>query len=115
MVTKEKDASNYTFLRYKNLEDMLKVILFSAQSPLGLVPLLYHIDTTKMQVLFIQTGTVGGVMIHYIAQSEKPSKKFIELNRLTGQYDFVEALGSDTQSLYIPILELDSTSLKFPT
>jgi hypothetical protein len=68
-----------------------------------------------MQVLFIQTGTVGGVMIHYIVQNEKPSKKFIELNRLTGQYDFVEALGSDTQSLYIPILELDNTSLKFPT
>jgi hypothetical protein len=115
MVTKEKDASNYTFLRYKNLEDMLKVILFSAQSPLGLVPLLYHIETKKMQVLFIQTGTVGGVTIHYIVQNEKPSKKFIELNRLTGQYDFVEALGSDTQSLYIPILELDDTSLKFPT
>jgi len=47
MVTKEKDASNYTFLKYKNLEDMLKVILFSAQSPLGLVPLLYHIEAKK--------------------------------------------------------------------
>jgi hypothetical protein len=114
MVTKEKDASNYTFLKYKNLEDMLKVILFSAQSPLGLVPLLYHIEAKKMQILFIQTGTVGGVTIHYIVEKEKPSKKFIELNRLTGQFGFVEALGSDTQSLYIPLLELDNTSLRFP-
>lgn len=115
MVAKEKDGSIYTFLRYKNLEDMLKVILFSAQSPLGLVPLLYHIEAKQKQILFIQTGTVGGVTIHYIVEKEKPSKKFIELNRLTGQYGFVEALGSDTQSLYIPLLELEDTSLKFPT
>jgi hypothetical protein len=54
-------------------------------------------------------------MIHFIVEKEKPSKKFIELNRLTGQFGFVEALGSDTQSLYIPLLELEDTSLKFPT
>lgn len=115
MVAKEKEGSIHTFLRYKNLEDMLKVILFSAQSPLGLVPLLYHIESKQKQILFIQTGTVAGVTIHYIVEKEKPSKKFIELNRLTGQYGFVEALGSDTQSLYIPLLELEDTSLKFPT
>ena len=79
MVTKEKDASNYTFLKYKNLEDMLKVILFSSQSPLGLVPLLYHIEAKKMQILFIQTGTVGGVMIHFIVEKENQARNLSNL------------------------------------
>ena len=99
---KEKQSSSHTFLRYKDLEDMLKVILFSAQSPLGLVPMLYHIELKQGQILFIQTGTVGGATIHYILEKEKPGKKFIELNRLTGQYRLAESLGSDTQSIYIP-------------
>jgi len=111
---KDKVVSDQTFLKYKSLEDMLKVILFSAQSPLGLVPMLYHIEFKQKQILFIQTGTVGGVTIHFFEEKEKPSKKFIELNRLTGEYHFVGSLGSDTQSLYIPLLELEDTSLKFP-
>ncbi len=115
MSEKERQSSSYTFLRYKDLEDMLKVILFSAQSPLGLVPMLYHIELKQKQILFIQTGTIGGVTIHYIVEKEKPSKKFVELNRLTGKYSFVESLGSDTQSLYIPVLELEDASLKFPS
>jgi len=115
MSEKEKQSSSHTFLRYKDLEDMLKVILFSAQSPLGLVPMLYHLELKQRQILFIQTGTIGGVTIHYIVEKEKPSKKFIELNRLTGQFSFVESLGSDTQSLYIPVLELEDVSLKFPS
>ena len=61
---------------------MLKVILFSAQSPLGLVPMLYHIELKQGQILFIQTGTVGGVTIHYILEKEKPGKKFIGAKRI---------------------------------
>ena len=114
MSAKDKQTSSHTFLKYKNLEDMLKVILFSAQSPLGLVPMLYHIEIKKKQILFIQTGTIGGVTVHYFEEKEKPNKKFIDLNRLTGEYHFVEGLGSDTQSLYIPVLELEDTTLKFP-
>jgi hypothetical protein len=112
---KGKQTSDQTFLKYKNLEDMLKVILFSAQSPLGLVPMLYHIENKQKHILFIQTGTVGGVNVHYFEDKEKPGKKFIDLNRLTGEFRFVEGLGSDTQSIYIPILELEDATLKFPT
>jgi hypothetical protein len=102
------------YLKYQNLEDMLKVIIYSAQSMLGVVPMLYHINQDGMHLLFIQTGTIGGVTIHYIVQNEKPSKKFIQLKRLSGEYTFIDSLGADAQSLYVPILQLEKSTLVFP-
>ena len=103
-----------TYLKYKSLEDMLKVIVYSAQSAMGLTPMLYHINYNNQQILFIQTGAVTSTVIHFIVLNEKPTKKFIELKRLTGQFSFVDSIGTDTQSLYIPILELEEYTLKFP-
>ena len=102
------------YLKYKTLEDMLKVILFSSQSALGLTPMLYHINYKNQQILFIQTGAVGSIIIHYIIQGERPNKKFIELKRLTGEFEFVDKIGTDTQSLYIPLLELEESTFRFP-
>ena len=102
-----------TYLKYKNLEDMLKVILFASQSPIGMVPMLYHINFKDKEVLFIETGAVNTV-IHYMVLTEKPVKKFIELKQLTGKFEFVNGIGSDTQSIYIPILELEQSSFNFP-
>ena len=39
------------YLKYKNLEDMLKVILFASQSPIGMVPMLYHINFNGKELL----------------------------------------------------------------
>jgi hypothetical protein len=103
-----------TYLKYRTLKDMLKIILFAAQSALGLIPMLYHINYNNQQIIFLQTGAIGGVVIHYIVQDEKPSKKFIELKRLTDQFSFVDDIGTDTQSLYLPILELEYSTLRFP-
>ena len=108
-----QNQDSITYLKYKNLEDMLKVIIYSAQSALGLTPMLYHINYDNQQILFIYTGAVGSVIVHYNIQNEKPIKKFIELKRLTGQFSFVDSIGTDTLSLYIPILELHSSTLKF--
>lgn len=102
------------YLKYQNLKDMLKVIIYSSQSMLGVLPMLYHITYNNKQVLFIQTGTVGGVTVHYVIQNEKPGKKFIQLKRLSGEYIFIDSIGTDAQSLYIPILHLESSSLAFP-
>ena len=102
-----------TYLKYKNLEDMLKVILFASQSPIGMVPMLYHINFKDKEVLFIETGAVNTV-IHYMVLTEKPAKKFIELKQLTGKFEFVNGIGSDTQSIYIPILEFEQSSFNFP-
>ncbi len=102
------------YLKYQNLEDMLKVIIYSAQSMLGVVPMLYHINHDGKHVLFIQTGAIGGVTVHYVTQGEKPAKKFIQLRRLSGEYTFVDSIGTDAQSLYVPILQLEKSTLSFP-
>lgn len=81
---------------------------------LAAVPLIYHVNHNNQNIIFIQTGAIGGITIHYIFISEKPTKKFIELKRLTGDFAFVEKIGSDSMSLYIPILELEKTTLRFP-
>ena len=110
----QPEESFTIYLKYKTLEDMLKVILFSSQSALGLTPMLYHINYKNQQIFFIQTGAVGSVIVHYIIQNAKPNKKFIELKRLTGEFDFVDKIGTDTQSLYIPLLELEESTFRFP-
>jgi hypothetical protein len=102
------------YLKYQNLEDMLKVIIYSAQSMLGVMPMLYYINYNGKHVLFLQTGTVGGLTIHYVVQNEKPARKFIQLKRLSGDFSFVEGIGSDAQSLYVPVLNLEKSTLAFP-
>jgi hypothetical protein len=108
------DGIEAIYLKYKSLEDMLKVIVYSSQSALGLTPMLYHIYHNNREILFIQTGAVSTSIVHYVVHPNKPDKKFIELKRLTGEFVFVDALGSDTLSLYIPILELEKVTFAFP-
>jgi hypothetical protein len=103
-----------TYLKYRTLEDMLKVIVYSAQSALGLTPMLYHIVHNSREILFIQTGTVGGNIVHFVTQEQKPKEKFIQLKRFTGEFSFQNSIGTDAQSIYVPILELESSSFKFP-
>jgi hypothetical protein len=102
------------YLKYQNLEDMLKVIIYSAQSMLGVIPMLYYIHYNNDPVLFIQTGAIGGVTVHYVVENQKPSKKFIQLKRLSGEFTFVDSIGTDAQSLYVPILGLEKSTLVFP-
>jgi hypothetical protein len=105
---------NAVYLKYKSLGDMLKVIVYSSQSALGLTPMLYHLQHENREILFIQTGTVGTSTVHYTVQPSKPPKKFIELKRLTGEFSYVDSLGTDTLSLYVPILELEKVTFTFP-
>lgn len=104
-----------TYLKYRTLEDMLKVIVYSAQSALGLTPMLYHIVYNSREILFIQTGTIGGIIVHFVSQERKPKEKFIQLKRFTGEFSFVDSIGTDAQSIYVPILELEGSTLRFPS
>jgi hypothetical protein len=112
-MSSNQESNSITYLKYNDLEDMLKVILFAAQSPIGMIPMLYHINYREKQFLIIETGAVNAI-VHYIVIDEKPSRKFIELRQLTGKFEFVNNIGNDTQSIYIPILELDQSSFEFP-
>lgn len=107
-------SKNLVFFKYKSLEDMLKVILYSSQSPIGLIPMLYHTIKNNQDVLFIQTGNIGGTTIHYFLPTESMLKKYIQLKRLTGEFNFVDHIGLDTLSIYVPILELDDVNIPFP-
>jgi hypothetical protein len=108
-------SKNLFFFKYKSLEDMLKVILYSSQSPIGLIPMLYHTIKNNQEVLFIQTGSIGGTTIHYFLPSENKLKKYVQLKRLTGEFNFVDHIGLDTLSIYVPILELDGVNISFPS
>jgi len=103
-----------TYLQYDNLKDLLSVILYTSQSFMAITPLLYHITYQKKEILFIHTGIVGGIVSHYHIIEDKPSKKFVELNKMTGNFDFVDSVGSNTQSLYVPIVRLIKSTLRFP-
>ena len=106
-------SSSISYLKYQNLGDMLKLILYAAESPLGSSPMLYHIKYNEKDILFIESGVLTPV-INYIVQDKEPTKKWIELKRLTGEYSFVDKIGDDAKSLYIPILELEKSSFNFP-
>jgi len=107
-------VSDIVYLKYEELGDMLKVIIYSSQSMLGVVPMLYHITHGGKDVLFIQTGAVGSSTVHYVVQQGKPAKRFIQLRRLTGDFSYVDNLGGDAQSLYVPVLGLEKSTLEFP-
>ena len=103
-----------TYLQYETLKDMLSVILYTSQSFMTITPLLYHITYQKKEILFIHTGIVRGIVAHYNIIEEKPRKKFIELNKMTVNFTFVDNIGSNTQSIYIPIVKLVKSTLTFP-
>jgi hypothetical protein len=112
-VTLSSSSTNY--LKYQNLADMLKVILYAAESPLGSSPMLYRIKSDNRDILFIESGMLTPVVHYYIiTQDKEPADKWIQLKRLTGEYDFVDKIGDDTKSLYVPILELEKSTFDFP-
>jgi hypothetical protein len=103
-----------TYLQYENLKELLNVILYTSQSFMTITPLLYYITYQNKEILFVHTGIVGGVVAHYHILEEKPQKKFVELNKMTGDFNFVDGVGSNPQSIYVPVVRLIRSTLMFP-
>lgn len=103
-----------TYLQYENLKELLNVILYTSQSFMTITPLLYYITYQNKEILFVHTGIVGGVVAHYHILEEKPRKKFVELNKMTGDFNFVDGVGSNPQSIYVPLVRLVKSTLVFP-
>ncbi len=114
MAKKQQEPIMAFYLKYHTLGDLLKVILYSSQSPIGALPMLYYINQNNQHIIFLQTGAIGITTIHYHIEQEKPAHNFIELKRLSGDYHFVDKIGSESMSLYLPLLELDKASVEFP-
>jgi hypothetical protein len=110
----EYNKFNFRYLNYSSLEDMFKIILSSAQSALGISSLLYFLNSKNQNIMFIYNSSIGGNLIHYNILSEKPLTKFIQLNKQSGEYKFINDVGNDPHSIYIPILELENATLDFP-
>ena len=98
MATKNQNKlvapSSISNLKYQKIDDMLKVILYSAESPLGSSPMLYQINSNNKDILFMESGVLTPVG-HYIIQDRNPNAKWIELKRLSREYSFVDKIGSD--------------------
>ena len=103
-----------TYLQYENLKELLNVILYTSQSFMTITPLLYYITYQNKEILFIHTGIVGGIVSHFHIIQEKPNKKFVELNKMTGDFNFVDGVGSNPQSIYVPLVRLVKSTLLFP-
>ena len=103
-----------TYLQYENLKELLNVILYTSQSFMTITPLLYYVTYQNKEILFVHTGIVGGVVAHYHVLEEKPRKKFVELNKMTGDFNFVDGVGSNPQSIYVPLVRLIKSTLVFP-
>ena len=116
MKQKSQDSSpspSVIYLKHAKLEDMLKVILLAAESPLGIAVMLYHIKYNDKNILFTASGALGTVVRYHVLDNEL-TRKWIELKRLTGDYTFVDKIGEDTKSLYIPVLEIEKSTFSFP-
>ena len=81
---------------------------------MAILPQLHYINYHDKEILFIHTGLVGGVVAHYHVLKEKPIKKFVELNKMTADFRFVDAVGASPQCIYIPIVRLIRSTLRFP-
>ena len=86
-----------TYLEYENLNEMLNVILYTSQSFMAILPQLHYITYHDKELLFIHTGLVGGTVAHYYVLKEKPNKKLVELNKMTGDFRFVDTIGTNPQ------------------
>jgi hypothetical protein len=103
-----------TYLEYESLKEMLNVILYTSQSFMAILPQLHYITYRDKEILFIHTGLVGGIVAHYHVLKEKPNRKFVELNKMTADFRFVDAVGAGPQCIYIPIVRLIRSTLRFP-
>lgn len=113
-VSENNNKFDFRYLKYSSLEDMFKIILSSAQSALGISSLLYFLNYKDQNIMFIYNSSIGSSLIHYNILSEKPLTKFIQLNKQSGEYKYIDDVGNESHSIYIPILELENTTLEFP-
>jgi hypothetical protein len=133
----ENEAKFLIYLKYETIAEMLKVISSSGLPTLGLTPILY----LNGRILFMLSPFGERVIINYTTIPEESALRLKnhDLIKLEGSaeelsktlVDNILAKGSDeelkkilvdekkspksgVQLLYIPIIKVEKTSLKFP-
>lgn len=96
------------YAKMKSFDDFVRFIIVSS------IPFIQYIELNGKHVYFIQIISLGGgKMIYFFERDKKIEEKYVVFNRFRDQVTFSNSFGSDGQSAYIPILELQETNI-FP-
>ena len=100
-------SQQINYAKIKSFDDLVR---FIGMSP---TPFVQHVELNSKHVYFLQILSLGGKMIYYVELEKKIEGKYVVFNRFRDQVTFSNTFGSDGQSTYIPILELEKTNI-FP-
>jgi hypothetical protein len=97
---------DFFHVKFSGLDDMVRLV---ALSP---TPFLQHAEVNGKHVYFFHAALlIGKPVIYYTILEERVEKRYIVYNKFRDTISFSDKLEADGQSIYIPILEVESTNL----
>jgi len=79
---------------------------------LSSTPFLQHAEVEGRHEYFFHTALLlGKPVIYYTVLEERIGRRYIVYNKFNDTISFSDKLEADGQSIYIPILEVESTNL----
>lgn len=101
-------SQGFSFVKFMKFEDLIRFISIAPS------PFLQYFELAKKHLYFIQTMTfTGQSLVYFVELPDKITKRYVVFNRFKDEISFSEQLGSDGQSVYVPILEVEKTNI-FP-
>ncbi len=94
-----------TYIQFKSFEDFIRLVTFSP------APFIDHAEMDSHNVYFFQILGFGERILYYAELDKKIEEKYVVYNRFKDSVSFSSKLGSDGQSVYIPILEVARTNI----
>ena len=99
-------AEQLNYAKMKTFDDFIRFVGISS------TPFVQYVEMDGRHVYFVQfMGFGGGKMVYFYEREKKIVEKYIVFNRFRDQVTFSNNFGSDGQSTYIPILELEKTNI----
>lgn len=94
------------FAKFKSLDDLVRFITFSPS------PFIHHIEMKGKHVYFVQLlAFMRSPMIYFVELDERVEGKYLVFNRFRDEVSVSNHFGSDGQTTYIPILDLENTNV----
>jgi hypothetical protein len=99
--TTKGGLGRFTFVGYKKLDDLVKLVSMSPQ------PFLNHMERDGRHFYFFVMPLSGAPIIYYFAADKKVEGEYITLNRMSGRFSSSNKPTFDAQSTDVSILEVD--------
>lgn len=94
------------FARFKSLDDLVRLVAFSPS------PFVHHIEMKGKHVYFVQLlAFTRTPMIYFVERDEKVEGRYLVFNRFRDEVTVSNRFGSDGQTTYVPILDLEKTNV----